>query len=134
MNPVRPFRIDPDKPFFMYDTPGDWQGTVLGGYIFDLRGDYIGFIRNEKHDVYTAQGEWIGNLIEDGRVVRRQNIDRPPLLKELPPKPAKPTNLPARAPLPPQTADLGYSYIDVLEWDEDVFKRLSDLAPDSGEE
>lgn len=129
----RKFTIDPNKFFFIYDTPGDWHGTVLNWAIFDLRGDYIGFVRNENYDVFTQSGEWIGNLYPDGRIIRNRNVDRPPLLKTLPPKPAKP-KLPARAPLPPITGDLGYSKMDVLEWDPDVFKKLSDLVPDAGEE
>lgn len=129
----RKFDIDPNKPFFIYDTPGDWHATMLNWSIFDLRGDYIGFVRNENYDVYTTSGEWIGNLIKDGRIVRNRNADRPPLLKQVPPKPPKP-QLPARSPLPPLTGDIGYSYVDVLEWDPDIFKRLSDLTPDAGEE
>ncbi len=129
----RKFKIDPEKPFFIYDTPGDWQATVLKGGIYDPRGDYIGFVLNEAFDVYTKQGEWVGNLYIDGRIIRNRNAERPPLLKKLPPVPPKP-KLPPRAPLPPITGDLGYSKIDVLEWDPEVFKRLSDLVPDVGEE
>ncbi|NJO84304.1 MAG: hypothetical protein HC828_16995 [Blastochloris sp.] len=132
---MRKFNIDPIKPFFIYDTAGDWLAFKLGEYIYDLRGEYIGFTRTDMHDVYTASGEWIGNLIQDGRIVRKRNYQRPPLLKssELPVKPEK-IRIPNRAPLPPQTADLGFSLVDVLEWDPDVFKRLSDLVADAGEE
>ncbi len=124
------FAIHSDKPFFIFDTRGDWRATTLQGYIFDTRGEYIGFIRGEDHDVYTAIGEWIGNLISDGRIVRGRNYERRPLVKDMPPKPAKPTNLPARAHLPPMFAELGYNKVDVLEWDEEVFKRVSDMLSD----
>lgn len=133
----RRFTIDPSKPFFIYDTPGDWQGVILNNAIFDPRGDYLGFIQEEKpelYEVYTASGEWIGSLIPDGRIVRKRTSDRRPLLKKLPGKQPKPAPFPSRAPLPPQTADLGFDKIDVLEWDPEVFKRLSDLLPDAGEE
>jgi hypothetical protein len=130
---ARKFTIDPNKFFFIFDTAGDWHGTVFNWAIFDLRGDYIGFVRNENYDVFTQSGEWIGNLYPDGRIIRNRNVDRPPLLKNLPPKPAKP-KLPPRAPLPPINGDLGYSRMDVLEWDPEVFKKLSDLVPDAGEE
>ena len=129
----RRFTIDPNKPFFIYDTRGEWHATVVGWYIFDGRGDYIGFVRNESYDVYTSSGEWIGNIIHDGRIVRNKNVDRPPLLKKLPAKPPK-AKLPPRAPLPPMNVELGFSHIDVLEWDPEIFKRLSDLVPDAGEE
>lgn len=130
---ARRFAIDPNKPFFIYDTRGEWHATVLHWYIFDGRGDYIGFVRNESYDVYTSSGEWIGQILHDGRIVRNKNVDRPPLLKKLPPKPPK-ANLPPRAPLPPMNVELGFSRIDVLEWDPEIFKRLSDLVPDQGEE
>lgn len=126
----RRFNIDPNKPFFIYDTAGDWQATKMGDALFDPRGDYIGFVRGETYDVFTTSGEWIGNLSHDGRIIRKRNAQRPPLLTQLPPKPQKPEKMPARAPLPPQTGDLGYDKIDVLEWDPEVFKRLSDLTPD----
>lgn len=130
----RKFVIDPEKPFFIYNTAGDWLATKIGIYLFDTRADYIGFVLNDIHDVYTSSGEWIGNLYPDGRIVRKRNYTRPPLLKTLPPKPNKPAKPPVRAPLQPIPADLGFDKIDVLEWDEEVFKRLSDLLPDAGEE
>jgi hypothetical protein len=132
-NKKRRFNIDPAKFFYMYDTSGDWQGTILNNYIFDTRGDYIGFIHDEEgegYEVYTAVGEWIGYLIQDGRVVRKRTAEKRPLLKDKPEKPAKPEKLPARAPLPPLGADLGFTLIDVLDWDPEIFKRLSDMVPD----
>jgi hypothetical protein len=126
----RKFTIDPEKPFFIYDTAGDWQATKFGSALFDTRGEYIGFVRGETYDVYTASGEWIGALSHDGRIIRKRNAPRLPLVTDIPPKAPKPTRLPARAPLPPQTGDLGFDKIDVLEWDPEVFKRLSDLTPD----
>lgn len=130
----RKFKIDPEKPFFVYNTAGDWCGVVLGGALFDQRGEYIGFMLNDVFDVYTTSGEWIGNLWPDGRIIRKRNYTRPPLLKTLPPKPKKPAKFPSRAPLALIPAELGFDKVDVLEWDEEVFKRLSDLLPDAGEE
>jgi len=130
----RKFAIDPNKPFFIFDTRGDWHATVLNEYIFDTRGDYIGFIRGDEHDAYTTIGEWIGNLWSDGRIIRKRSTEqRRPLVKDLPPKPAKPDKLPARAHLPPMFAELGFDKIDVLEWDDEVFKRVSDMLSDMGE-
>ncbi len=107
----RRFTINPEKPFFIFDTAGEWHATALGWSIFDGRGDYIGFIR----------------------IIRNKNVDRPPLLKKLPPKPPKP-KLPSRAPLASLPGELGFSKIDVLEWDPEIFKRVSDLIPDAGED
>lgn len=127
----RRLTIDPNKPWFVFDTAGDWHATKLGNYLFDPRGEYIGFVMGENYDVYTASGEWIGQLYHDGRIIRKRSAARQPLLKTLPPKPTKPEKLPARAPLPPQTGELGFDKIDVLEWDPEIFKRLSDFTPDA---
>lgn len=127
----RRFVIDPAKPFFIFDTAGDWHAVVMNTFIFDTRGDYIGFVRGENHEVYTAGGEWIGGLVPDGRIIRKRSANRPPLLKDAPPKQRKPEKFPARAPLPPQTGDLGFDKMDVLDEDPDIFKRLSDLTPDA---
>lgn len=117
------FEIDPDKPFFIFDSSGDWHATIINGCLWDLQGDYIGFIRGAHHDVYTSSGRWIGNVRKDGRIVRRRaNTTQPTLqIKRLKPR-GKPANLPPRAPLPTLHSDLDYSLIDVLEWDPDIFK------------
>ncbi len=129
----RRFTIDPAKPFFIFDTAGEWHATALNWYIFDGRGDYIGFIRNEGYDVYTTSGEWIGNIYQDGRIIRNRNADRPPLLKKLPPKPPQTEAAAARAACAaPRRSRL--QQLDVLDWDPEVFKRISDLIPDAGEE
>jgi hypothetical protein len=49
----------------------------------------------------------------------------------VPPRLPKPDRFPARAPLPPQNAELGFDKIDVLEEDPNIFKRISDLTPDA---
>jgi hypothetical protein len=130
---ARKFYIDPEKPFFIYDTRGEWHATKIGIYIYDTRGEYIGFVRGENQDVYTTAGEWVGNLWPDGRIIRKRNYDRPPLLQDRPAKPPKPDKLPARAPLPPMVSELGFDKVDVLEWDDEVFKRVSDMVSDMDE-
>lgn len=123
------FIIDPNKPFFIFDTRGDVHGIKQGDYLYDMRGEYIGYVRGDIYDVYTASGEWIGNLFPDGRIVRKRNADRRLLDPDRPEKQPK-IRVTARVPLPPMTGDLGFDKLDVLEWDEDIFKRISDLTPD----
>ena len=119
----------PDKPEFIYNTSGDWLATAIAQYIFDSRGEYVGFM--ESRAVYTRDGEWIGDLSKDGRILRKRAGKSKPLHPNPLAKPStKPANLPGRAPLPPQNAEIGYDTIDVLEEDPDVFKRLSDKRAD----
>ncbi len=127
--PAKKFIIDPAKPFFIFDTRGDAHGVKIGDYLYDMRGEYMGFVRGESYDVYTSYGEWIGYLVPDGRIVRKRNYDRPPLLQDKPALQPK-IRITARMPLPPMTADLGFDRVDVLEWDDEIFKRVSDLMPD----
>ena len=118
----------PDKPEFIYNTSGDWMATAVDAYIL-TRGEYIGFLENRA--AYTRDGEWIGDLSKDGRILRKRAGKAKPLHAYPLAKPAtKPSNLPRRAPLPPQNAEIGYDTIDVLEEDPDVFKRLSDRRQD----
>jgi hypothetical protein len=119
----------PIKPQFIYNTSGDWMATVLGPHIFDSRGEYIGF--TEGANAYTRDGEWVGDVSKDGRILRKRTGKTKPLHPNPVAKPlTKPSTLPGRAPLPPQTADIGYDMIDVLEEDPEVFKRLSDRRAD----
>jgi hypothetical protein len=124
----KPSNPSPDKPVFIYDTHGDWQATRIGRFIFSSRGEYVGYAEGE--DVYKQDGEWLGRLSKDGRILRKRTERRSSLHPNPPAKPPKPTNLPARAPLPPMMAELTYSIVDVLEEDPDIFKRISDLRPD----
>jgi hypothetical protein len=124
------FIINPTEPFFIFDTHGEWHATLINNCIWDARGEYVGFVRGRNYDVFTAYGEWIGNLKQDGRIVRRRVTDQQIVLKIRKLAPPKPKNLPPRAPLPPMTGDLGYHYIDVLEWDPHAFKNVPDLKRD----
>lgn len=122
----------PIKPIFLYNTAGDWQGTILGSYVYDPRGDCIGFV--EEKSAYTFDGEWVGEISKDGRILRKRAGKKKPLhAKPLPRLKNKPANLPGRAPLPPQNAELGYDTLDVLEEDPQVFRRVSERKQDLGE-
>jgi hypothetical protein len=123
------FTIDPNKPFFIFDTRGEWHATLLNGCLWDTRGEYIGFVRGNNHDVYTAHGAWIGNLHKDGRIVRKRVSEPQPPLKIRRLRPQRPS-LPPRAPLPPSTTDLDHHFIDVLEWDPEAFDYVPDLKRD----
>jgi hypothetical protein len=119
---------DPNKPAFIFDTYGDWQATKIGNYLFSPRGEYIGYVEDE--DVYKRDGEWIGRLSKDGRILRKRTERRREFHPNPPAVPPRPEKLPPRAPLPPMMAELNFSTIDVLEEDPGIFKQISDLRPD----
>jgi len=121
---------DPNKPVFIFDSHGDWLATKIGSFIWDSRGDYIGYIAGNGTDVYKRDGEWVGRLSKDGRILRKRTERRMELDANPPQTPPKPERMPARAPLPPMMASLEFSIIDVLEEEPDIFKRISDLRKD----
>lgn len=113
------------------------MGTVIGSHLFDVRGDYIGFCEStEKKElnIYTRDGEWVGRLSKDGRILRKRAGQRPPLHpRPIPDPKVKKANLPGRAPLPPQNAELSYDTVDVMEEEPEIFKSVSDRRKDLGE-
>lgn len=116
------------KPVFIYDSRGEWHATRLGNHLFDTRGEYVAYVEDET--VFKRDGEWVGRLSKDNRILRKRSEVRRDLHPNPPPPPAKPERLPARAPLAPLMAELGFSVVDVLLEDPDVFKWVSDLRPD----
>lgn len=118
-----------EKPVFVFDTHGDWHATKIGTALYSSRGEYVAYLEGE--DVYKRDGEWIGRLSKDGRILRKR-AERRRELQTPPPAPTKPDKLPARPPLPPMMAELDFSTIDVLDEDPDIFKHVSDLRPDLG--
>ncbi len=113
---------------YIWNTAGDWVATLVGEYLWDLSGNWVGWIE-ANGDVYRADGEWIGTLSKDSRILRKRTAGHRPLRTDLPPTPQKP-DLPGRAPLPPTFAELPYSMIDVLEEEPETFKRFSERRPD----
>lgn len=122
-------RNDPNRPIFIYDTRGDWFATVIGGFVYDTRGEYVGWIE-QGNQVIKRDGEWLGALNKDGRILRKRSEPRRPLHPNPPVSAPKPARLPTRAPLPGLMAELPYSIIDVLDFEPEVFKKISDLKPD----
>ena len=113
---------------FIRNTGGEWVATYYEGHLWDLRGDWIGWVE-DNGDVYKSDGEWVGHLIDDNRIIRRRTDRRHTLREDIPEPPPKP-DFPARAPLAPIFRELTYSEVDVMEEDPNVFKRLSDRKPD----
>jgi hypothetical protein len=118
-----------DNHTFIWNTYGDWVATLIEGHLYDLRGTWVGWVEENK-DVYKGDGEWLGKLSDDRRILRKRTASRRPLREDIPDQPEEKPDLPVRAPLPPTFAELTFSDIDVLEEDPDAFKQISDLKPD----
>ncbi len=114
-------------PQFIWTTSGDWVATRVDNCIWDLTRNWVAWV--DGQDVYSTDGEWIGTLSRDSRILRQRAAIRKPLRTDIPARPLVP-DLPGRAPLPPMFAELPFSTIDVLEEEPDIFKRISDMRPD----
>lgn len=96
----------------IYTTKGDPEAFLQYPYLFNRTGEWIGFV-NQKREVYSVLGEYVGTLTNDPRIVRKRATSalRPRL--EPPPAPKK-ISLPANIPLAPMMPELSHSLIDVL--------------------
>lgn len=97
----------------IYTTRGDLGALLVFPYLYDLLGDWIGWVTPERQ-VYSVQGFYVGFLIDGPRIVRKRAADSI-LPRRNPPAPPAPIRPPAHVPLPPQMSELSLSMIDVLD-------------------
>jgi len=93
-------------------------------------GDWIGFV-TQKREVYSIDGEYVGWVSDDPRILRKlgEGYNR----SRLKPPPAPPRfTAPASCPLAPLMPELGFSVVDVLyEYPEMLpTKDIGELRPD----
>ena len=117
----------PSRPIPIYTTKGDYEAFLLYPMIYNLGGEWIGFVTTSR-EVYDVRGTYVGWLSDDPRILRKRsyNFDMPKLTP--PQLPDGRVPVPARAPLPPMMPELGYDTIDVLQEDPDLLPTR-----DSGE-
>ncbi|HET91962.1 MAG TPA: hypothetical protein ENN99_14675 [Chloroflexi bacterium] len=112
----------------IYSTAGDWVALLDEGEgrLYDTRGEWIAWL--DGREVYTRDGEYVGFLAEDGRVLRERVRPQRPLRPVPPSTPnIKP---PARVPLPPYFAELPWNQVDVFDEEPEVFRFVSERRPD----
>lgn len=114
-----------NRPLPVYTTNGDWSALIVTPFIFNTRGEWIGWLDN-GNEVYDVEGYYVGWLSDENRILRKRSISR----FDRRPPPTNPGSIraPATIPLPPMMRELPYGVIDVL--DEEP-RRLHTI--DSGE-
>lgn len=121
---------NPRKPVPIYTTAGDFEAFMVYPMIFNLLGEWIGFITRER-EVYSVHGDYVGWLSDDPRILRKRSYDysKPKLTPPLAPSKV---NAPASAPLPPMMPELGYDTIDILQVEPDRLHTLDtgEFKPD----
>ena len=102
----------PERPRPLYNTSGDCSGFAISPHIFNLSGEWIGWLTPEN-EVFDVNGIYVGWLSDDMRVLRkRSNVSEE---RREPPNPPQRIRSPATIPLPPLMSELPYSVVDVLD-------------------
>jgi hypothetical protein len=97
----------------IYTSRGDAKAFLLYPYLYNLRGEWIGWVTAER-DVYSVHGHFVGTLSKEPRILRRlENSYDKPKLQPLPIP--RPLHVPQQVPLAPMMAEVPQSMIDVLE-------------------
>lgn len=103
---------DPQKPIPIYTTKGDAEAFLRYPYIFNLSGEWVGFVTTLR-EVYSIRGEYVGWLSDEPRILRKRTYDFTKPTLSPPDVPAK-VLPPATIPLAPLMSELGFDTIDVL--------------------
>jgi hypothetical protein len=111
----------------IYTTRGEHTAFYEGGYLFNLSGEWIGFVDTREGHVFSVLGEYVGYVNRDGRVLRKRAMDETVARRKSPPMPPR-VSPPASVPLAPMMSDLAYDTVDVFE---EMPERLHTM--DSGE-
>ncbi len=110
----------------IYSGRGDLAGYLAFPYIYNLNGEWIGWITQDRK-VYSVHGNYVGFIDKGPRVLRKvsDGFDQP---RQKPPQKPNKIYVPSMAPLAPLLAELQNGVVD-------VFEDLPDLLPtvDTGE-
>jgi hypothetical protein len=97
----------------IYTTKGDVEAFLVYPNIFNRLGEWIGWV-NEKREVYSVVGEYVGYITNDPRILRAHAMEALKPRLNPPPTPKR-ISIPAHAPLAPMMSDIAFSTIDVLQ-------------------
>lgn len=111
----------------IYTTRGEHAAFFENGQLYNLSGEWIGFVDTRNGYVYSVLGEYVGYISKDGRILRKRAMDDT-IPKRTPTSIQGRKVVPGSVPLPPMVSDLSFDTIDVLE---DMPERLHTM--DSGE-
>ena len=104
----------------IYATSGDLGAYLLYPNLYNPMGEWVGYVKPNR-EVYSVLGNYVGELTNDPRILRRRSYDfSKPRLD--PPPPQARITVPATVPLAPMMAELPFTMIDILE---DEPERLS---------
>jgi len=96
----------------IYTSRGDAEVFLVYPHLFNLQGEWIGFVTPER-EVYSVLGYYVGYLSKEPRILRRRvlEITKPRLAPPTRPHKVYP---PATFPLAPLMSELYQDTMDVL--------------------
>lgn len=103
----KPIRIIP-----VYKTSGEPGAYLVYPYIFNLEGEWVGWITPAK-EIYSIDGQFVGTLTEDPRIFAPKSQYRPRYERTSPPPPKR-IKTPISIPLARMMSEVPYGMIDVL--------------------
>jgi len=118
------------KIIVVYTTQGDVGAFLCYPYLYNRQGEWIGWV-NEKKQVYSVHGHYVGFLNSDPRILRKQSSGYLKPMHE-PPHPPSPLIPPVNVPLAPLMPELPIGVNDVLEERPDLMPAVDfgDLRED----
>jgi hypothetical protein len=97
----------------IYTSNGDTGAILIHPYIFNLSGEWIGWVDNER-TVFSVHGHYVGKLTMEPRILRKREWGYGRERRTSPPPPEK-VRLPAQFPLAPQLPEIPTFMMDVLD-------------------
>ncbi len=98
----------------IYTTRGEHAAFFDKGYLFNIIGEWVGFVDTRNGYVFSVLGEYVGYISKDGRILRKRAMDEIIPNRAPPPAPPRP-QLPSSVPLPAMLGDLSFDTVDVLD-------------------
>ena len=99
--------------FPIYTSAGDWVAMLIGRYLYNTGGEWIGWIDAEGL-IFNTRGEYAGWLARDFRVLRKREGGTQHPRRDPPDRPPR-AKLPMSVKLPPMMGSVAYDTMDVFE-------------------
>jgi hypothetical protein len=115
----------------IFSTRGEHVAYFGKGYVFSRNGEWIGFVDARTAQLFAVNGEHVGYMSRDGRLLRKRTMSDPAPRRPPPPPPPRP-DLPSNVPLPPMYSELGFETVDIMDEMPYVLSTpdADDLRPD----
>lgn len=102
----------------IYNTRGEPCAILVYPFIYNICGEWVGWV-NEKREVYSLLGIYVGYLSNEPRILRKRSIDWTSSRQPIPAS-APHIRPMATIPLAPLMPELLYDTMDVLLEDPDA--------------